>query len=288
MDAVARTVETSDRSARRDRAVTAESARAYLLTVLGEFVLPVGGRVWTAALIEALGALGVEERAARQAIARSAERGLLEAERVGRRTRWELTDAARNLLGEGSRRIYSFHREARRWDGRWLLLFASVPEVQRDLRHRLRVRLGWAGFASMAPGAWVSPWVEREPEARDVLGELGLLDTARSFIGALGDIGGQAELVAQAWDLDDIEAAYEVFIKRFTTVAVHGGLPAFVELTQLVHQWRRFPFLDPDLPAELLPVGWSGHRAATLFRRLHDEWRSPAWAWWSERMAAAE
>jgi len=277
----------SDRWTRRAQAIGSQSARGYLLTVLGEFVLPVGGRVWTAALIEALGALGVDERAARQAIARSGERGLLEPERIGRRTLWRLTDTAGTLLTEGTRRIYSFHREPRRWDGRWLLLFTSVPESQRDLRHRLRVRLGWAGFASLGAGAWLSPWVDREAEAREVLSGLGLLETARSFTGSLGGIGDRDDLVAQAWDLDDIDAAYESFLAHFAGMRAASS-QAFVELTRLVHEWRRFPFLDPDLPAELLPRGWSGHRAANLFHRLHEQWRSPAWAWWSERMAAAE
>lgn len=276
-----------DRWSRRDHALGTQSARGYLLTVLGEFVLPAGGRVWTAALIDALGALGVDERAARQAIARSGDRGLLESERIGRRTMWHLTEAARILLTEGSRRIYSLHRQPRRWDGRWLLLFISVPEAQRELRHRLRTQLGWAGFASMGPGSWVSPWVDREPEAREALAALGLLEAARSFAGALGGIGDQADLVTQAWDLDDIDGAYEAFVDRFATVGADTAPEAFVALTQLVHEWRRFPFLDPDLPAELLPPGWSGHRAATLFHRLHDEWRSPAWAWWSDRIAEA-
>ena len=32
-----------------------------------------------------------------------------------------------------------------------------------------------------------------------------------------------------------------------------------------MHAWRRFPFLDPKLPAELLPAEWAGARAAALF-----------------------
>ena len=38
------------------------SARALLLTLLGEFVLPDGGRAWAATLIEALSLLDVEAR----------------------------------------------------------------------------------------------------------------------------------------------------------------------------------------------------------------------------------
>jgi hypothetical protein len=50
------------------------SAKALLLTVLGELVLPHDGVVWTATLVAALTGLDVEEKNARQAIARLAVR----------------------------------------------------------------------------------------------------------------------------------------------------------------------------------------------------------------------
>jgi phenylacetic acid degradation operon negative regulatory protein len=280
----------SEQWARRSQALGVPSTRGYLLTVLGEFVLPVGGRVWTAALLDSLGALGVEERTARQAVWRSAERGLLESERVGRRTRWALSDAARRLLTEGTRRIYSLHREPRPWDGRWLLLYVSVPESQRDLRHRMRTRLGWAGFASLGSGTWVSPWIDREIEVREVLEDLGLSTggAARSFIAKPGGIGDVNEMVAATWPLGEIAAGYDAFLERFGTAPpAQSGYEAFVNQVRLVHEWRRFPFLDPDLPGDLLPRDWSGYRAAELFHRLHEQWRSSAWAWWRERMEAS-
>jgi phenylacetic acid degradation operon negative regulatory protein len=275
--------------ARRNQALGVPSTRGFLLTVLGEFVLPVGGRVWTAALLDALGALGVEERTARQAVWRSAERGLLESERIGRRTRWSLSDAARRLLSEGTRRIYSLHREPRPWDGRWLLLYVSVPESQRDLRHRMRTRLGWVGFASLGSGTWVSPWTDRETEARDVLEDLGLAGAARSFIAKPGGIGDVNDMVTATWPLGEIATGYGAFLERFGSApaTVDSGYDAFVNQVRLVHEWRRFPFLDPDLPGDLLPRDWSGYRAAEVFHRLHEQWRSPAWAWWRERMEAS-
>ena len=280
----------SEQWARRSQALGVPSTRGYLLTVLGEFVLPVGGRVWTAALLDALGALGVEERTARQAVWRSAERGLLESERIGRRTRWALSEAATRLLTEGTRRIYSLHREPRPWDGRWLLLYVSVPESQRDLRHRMRTRLGWAGFASLGSGTWVSPWIDREVEVREVLEDLGLSSGggARSFIAKPGGIGDVNEMVTATWPLGEIAAGYDAFLARFGTAPpAESGYDAFVNQVRLVHEWRRFPFLDPDLPGDLLPRDWSGYRAAELFHRLHEQWRSPAWTWWRDRMEAS-
>ncbi|WP_018655608.1 PaaX family transcriptional regulator C-terminal domain-containing protein [Actinomadura flavalba] len=40
---------------------------------------------------------------------------------------------------------------------------------------------------------------------------------------------------------------------------------AFATRTRLVHEWRKFLFEDPGLPAELLPEGWPGSAAARRF-----------------------
>ena len=71
----------------RRQELGAASARSLLLTVLGEFVLPTGHPVWTATLIELLGELDVAEKAARQAIMRTADSGWIEGSRIGRETR---------------------------------------------------------------------------------------------------------------------------------------------------------------------------------------------------------
>lgn len=71
----------------RRRELGSDSARSLLLTVLGEFVHPRGEPVWTAALVQALRGQGVEEKSARQSIARAAAEGMLRSERVGRRVR---------------------------------------------------------------------------------------------------------------------------------------------------------------------------------------------------------
>src|SRR5437764_266427 len=67
----------------RRHVAAAGSASALLFTVLGEFVLPEGGTVWTSTVIDVLGRLGVEEKAARQALMRTSADGWLEPERHG-------------------------------------------------------------------------------------------------------------------------------------------------------------------------------------------------------------
>src|SRR6266699_6880467 len=85
----------------RRHAAGADSARSVLFTVLGELVLPSGGSAWTSAFIDVLGRLGVEEKASRQALMRTAADGWLTSQRHGRRTLWALTPAAEEFLAEG-------------------------------------------------------------------------------------------------------------------------------------------------------------------------------------------
>lgn len=257
------------------------SARALLLTVLGEFVRPAGRPVYTSTLVEVLGTLGVPPAAARQSLARAATAGWIEASRDGRRSRWSLTAAGHRLLTEGAARIYGFAPAAATWDGRWLVLLASVPESRRPIRHALRTRLAWAGFGSPAPGVWLSAHASRESEAKQVLADLNLTDAA-SFVGPYGGIGDPAALVARAWDLPAVAAHYRDFLG--SAAAANPTTPAdyLVAQTMLVHEWRRMPLIDPRLPSDLLPLDWIGHEAAAAFRARHDSWSTPATRAWRE------
>jgi phenylacetic acid degradation operon negative regulatory protein len=271
----------------RRRELGATSARSLLLTVLGEFVLPRGEPVWTQVLIDVLGLLDVEHKSARQALARTAAEGLLVSDRSGRRVRWSLTDQGVRLLSDGAARIYGFGAASRPWDGRWLVLLVSVPEARRQLRHRLRTRLAWAGLGSPAPGVWVTPDPGKQDEAAGVVADLELTEVTSSFVGPFGDIGRQHAVVEQAWDLADVEEAYEEFLVSFADAAPATPAEVLAHQIHLVHAWRRFPFLDPKLPAELLPERWAGTRAAELFDTLHSRWEKQARQHWQHLVGTA-
>ena len=270
---------------RRPRLGTA-SARSTLLTVLGEFVHPHGEGVWTSTLVAALAALDIEEKSARQALTRTAGEGLLGSSRHGRRVLWELTPAGKALLEEGTQHIYGFMREPLAWDGRWLVVSVAIPESQRRLRHRLRTRLTWLGLGTPTPGLWVSPDATKAPLVREVVADLGLEDRAFAWAGPVADTGDERLLVAQAWDLDDVERRYLEFLEEFATREARDDGEAFVAQVQLVEAWRRFPFLDPALPRELLDHDWPGPRAAAAFHDRHRRWEPGAQRAWASFAAS--
>jgi phenylacetic acid degradation operon negative regulatory protein len=248
-----------------------------LFTLLGEFVLPSEGSAWTSAVLAVFERMGVAEKATRQALMRTANAGWLSAEKVGRRTRWQLTPAATKMLTDGGRRIYSFG-PAQEWDGQWVLVQVRIPETDRRARHVVRTRLAWAGFGSLGPGLWISPHAAREQEATRVLREAGVARDAHVFVAKRTGLSQTRDMVAAAWDLPELEAEYELFVNEFRG----PGAPRDVLLRQLelVHAWRRFPALDPALPRELLPPRWTGTRAAELFSDRHQRWLEDARREW--------
>lgn len=258
----------------RQRSVGSPAARSLLLTILGEYVLPHSGEIWQETLVTVLASLGYTEQAVRQSLSRSSRDGWLRTERHGRRARVSLTDASRRLLVTGAERIYSFGQPWD-WDQRWLILILRVPEHKRAVRHQLRSRLAWAGFGSLGGGIWLSPHVEREAELSAAIREEPHAE-ARSFIGEVGEMGDPQRLIAEAWDLDSVRDEYLAFINAFVRPRPASPGACFRQQTLLVHAWRRFPFLDPDLPLSLLPSDWPRARAHALFSDRHDHWAAAA------------
>jgi phenylacetic acid degradation operon negative regulatory protein len=195
--------------------------------------------------------------------------------------RWVLAPAGRKLLSEGAARIYG-HDGDRVWDGRWLVVLASVPETQRKRRHQLQTKLAWAGLGNPTAGLWVSPHPERAAEVRRIIDDLELGEAAYSFVGPYGMVGSEAELVRRAWDLDEVSQAYAAFLSEFARLEPVGGEATLLAQIRIVHAWRRFPFLDPQLPDVLLPARWIGHRARSVFEAKHESWERPARRRWAE------
>jgi phenylacetic acid degradation operon negative regulatory protein len=256
------------------------SAKARLLTVLGELVLPHGGAVWTSTVVDALALCDVDERNARQALARLAEQGVVRSEKQGRRARWHLTDAGRRLLVEGTERIYALGTGDDRWDGRWLVVLCSVPEDQRAKRHQLRTRLEFAGFGFVAPGVAICPHVAREQAAEAVLAALDLRPGALVFRAEAGTSVAPDDLLRRAWDLDTLAASYAAFVTEVQARSPRRDDERFAALVDLVHEWRLFPFLDPGIPARLLPAHWPGRSARGLFVERHAAWSPGAVRWY--------
>ncbi len=261
----------------------ARSPSDLVFTLFGDFLLHRPGPVWVGSLIALMEPLGVTPGHARTVLSRMASRGWLEARREGRRAYYDLTERGRRLLEEGEARIYHPERP-QEWDGEWTLLAYSIPEERRPARDGLRVRLSWLGFGSLGNGLWLSPYDVRT-RVDDVAEELGVREYVQYFRGRHLGYAKAPELVAQCWNLGEVNARYEAFVDRHLTPfadlkkAGTGSIApedAYVRRFDLVHEYREFPLVDPFLPGPLQPPDWAGECAQALFQAYHDLLEGPA------------
>ncbi len=242
----------------------------YLLLLLLADYWPTREPLPSQALVRLLADFDVSEASARAAIGRLTRRGHLELTRDGRRTCYRLTESTDTELAGGLRRTLAFG-ERRDWDGRWTLVLFSVPEDRRDVRHSLRGRLRWLGFAPLHDGSWVTP-NPLQAEATAVLAELAV-DSA-VVLTAL-DESPRGRLLS-AWDLESVAEAYLEFLCHFgpletqVTAGSLGSAQALRARTTLMEAWRNFRTRDPGLPGELLPEGWPQAAARQLFIGLYN------------------
>lgn len=259
------------------------SARSLLLTLLGEFVLPRGRPVWTATLVHVLVGAGIVEKSARQAIARAAATGWIEAHPVGRQTCWTLTERGRRVIEEGAQRVLSMSQRSTPWDGRWLVLVTTAPEADRALKLKVTRALHWIGFGNPAPGLWVNPHSDREEEARQVLQLLDISASTFAFVGPSSQMGmADRQVVDRSWDLETVSVHYDQLLKRFGRLRPNSADASLFTYAQLVNEWQRIPFVDPGLPLVLLPQRWDGREAVTRLESLRQQWREQAHGRWDE------
>jgi phenylacetic acid degradation operon negative regulatory protein len=253
-------------------------ARSLVFDLFGDYLRYRGGEVRLRGLVKLMGAFDVSETTVRVVVTRLRKEGWLASRREGRETVYTLTDAAWGLLDEGRQRI--FDRARGPWDGQWHMVLYSVPEIERALREQLRKKLAWCGFGPLSSGVWLSPHDRTEQVRAAFVDSAAVqLDVFRS---RSNGIDADRDIAARSWDLDDLDRSYVELLDRYRPrlpayrAGELSGVDALVERMLLVHDYRRFPFRDPDLPPELLPAGWHGRVAHEVFLEAHGLLRGPA------------
>jgi len=248
-----------------------------VFTLYGDYIRHRGGEAWTGSLIELLDLFGLSAQAVRSTLSRMSQRGWLKSRKAGRHSFYCITPKFLKLLEEGAQRIYQPRHDP--WDGRWHLLTYSIPESKRHLRRRLRVRLLWLGFGALNQATWISPR-DLRAEVEQVVDALRLRPYVEFFTAEHHGFSSDEEVVTRCWNLEGLGGFYAAFIARYdppfqeAQARLRAGDPlepreCFVQRFMLVHEYRSSPYLDPNLPPELLPSDWPGEKAMRLFRQYH-------------------
>jgi phenylacetic acid degradation operon negative regulatory protein len=249
-----------------------------IFTLYGDYIRHRGGEAWTGSLIELLGLFDLSAQAIRSTLSRMSRKGWLKSRRISRYSFYSLTPKCIQLLEEGAKRI--FHPRSDPWDGHWHLLTYSIPETKRHLRRRLRRRLRWLGFGTLNHATWISPR-DLKSEVQAVLDDLDLHTHVEFFSGKYRGFTSEEEIVSTCWDLERLNKYYADFVQRYeSSFKEHkrsleaGEHPnaekCYLQRFMLIHEYRASPYVDPNLPLELLPGDWLGGVAAELFQSYRD------------------
>ncbi|MDV6378693.1 phenylacetic acid degradation operon negative regulatory protein PaaX [Sporosarcina sp. GW1-11] len=254
-----------------------------IFTIFGDYVRHYGNKIWIGSLIQLMKEFGHNEQAVRVVLSRMMKQGWFETERDGRKSYYYLTKRGVSRITEAASRIFKL--EPHNWDGKWRMLMYTIPEDKRQIRDELRKELLWSGFGNFANGCWITP-NDLAKEVQLLIEKYEIEDYVDLFISEHQGPKSNHELVAKSWPLEEIEEKYEQFITTYSkqfiiaTSAMESGqmsdAQCFVERTNLVHEYRKFLFIDPGLPKELLPDMWSGSHSAHLFAQYYKLLAEPA------------
>ena len=251
------------------------SATSLLRTIIGCYLRRLGGWISSAALMELMTTVGVNQAGTRTAILRVRSKGILTTEVRDGRAGYALEPAALPRLARGDRRIYS--PRAMNVSDRWCLISYSLPESQRQLRHQLRRRLSWIGCGTVSAALWICPeYLTREVE--DILTDLEVGEEAVIFLASEPRLdGGLERAVAQWWDLPAIAARHQEFLSGYGSVDDSlTPRQAFASWMGCLDAWRVIPYVDPGLPLAWLPADWPGNRSIPLFADLRKRLEDPS------------
>jgi phenylacetic acid degradation operon negative regulatory protein len=225
-------------------------------------------------MVEILESFDFSTGSARAALARLVNRDLLARTRDGRRAFYSLTQRAEALLADGDRRIFTFGRVEPAVDV-WTVLWHAIPETQRVQRARFASRLRFLGFGPVQDATWVAAR-DREQEVRQLLRRLDIEPYTSVMVGHMSPELPPVALVAQAWRLDEVRLRYEAFISEFGDLRranVRARLSpeqAFRSRILMLHRFRGFPSLDPELPRAVDSVREPRSKAVGCFDDVYS------------------
>ena len=259
------------------------NTQSMIFTLYGDYIVRYGSKIWIGSLIRLLKEFGHTEQNVRVSVSRMVKQGWLQSEKKGNRSYYFLTKRGEKRMKEAANRIFKLEPE--KWDGKWRLLMYTIPEDKRQTRDELRKELLWSGFGSFSNGCWISP-NNLEEEVKLLIQKYDIADYVDFFTSKYIGPHDHETLIKKSWSLAEIEARYEEFMDLYSKqYIVHQNAlsrgemseaECFVERTNLVHEYRKFLFIDPGLPPELLPPLWIGNSAALLFKEYYELLKAPA------------
>ena len=243
------------------------------------------GDISSGELLETAQKFGRSPDAVRAAANRMARAGLLVKAGRGRgNLRYQVGPQGQAIIQQFVAKIMRWHLALdglSDWDGNWLVVTFSVPEIRRGKRDAFRSWLAETGFGLLSSSVWISPFdqeadVIAKIEELDLTGLVALMRCQRVWLPGLNHLG---DLAYRVWQLDALASRYQDFNSRVEALLaslerVEQGTAVDVEALFFEAMDLQGGLIDiifsedPCLPAELLPQDWPSQHTHELIHTL--------------------
>lgn len=248
-------------------------ANTLLLTVYGDFIAPYyNGRLWLGSLIKLVNPLGISQRLVRTSVFRLAERGILESQRIAKRSYYTLTPIAQRQFTHASGRIYTSHIPT--WDGQWRIVMSTLGVLETHKRKALKKELEWLGFSKLVQGTYIHPLVDMKT-VKTILDDLQISDQV-VLLNASEATQQSMPLIRNQLEIQAMDAPYRTFFKKYKPIvdAIEKSdtlslETCFLVRTLLINEYRSILLHEPDLPLAFWKKDSLVYQARRIVKRLY-------------------
>jgi phenylacetic acid degradation operon negative regulatory protein len=253
------------------------------MTMLGAYLEPRTAVVWSGGLVTALTYFGNTSTGSRVALSRFVQRGLAERVKRGRLVFYRLTDRCLHLLEDGDQRIFSLGQPVAEATS-WTIVWHALPDSHKAERTQLVRQLRFHGFGQLQDNTWLSP-CDYAVEVRELVSLLGVTDRVTIFRAQPDDHVETGPLIKHLWQLDVVAARYRAFAAHYRPLTRRSAISdkdAFVSCTEMMHAFRAFSSIDPELDESWIPHAGVRLQAIDIFQRVLHRLKPPAAAYFQE------
>lgn len=211
-------------------------------------------------------------RAKRQQLKRLEERGLVQSTLQAGRWVPMLTELGRTVFDGGRNPETSWNRP---WDGLWRILTFDLPRKERSRRWKMEKWLHVNHFGRIQGSVWLHP--DPVSKIQSVVSKESIHPKMMTvFEGHLAGGMPDREVVAAAWDFEEINGAYQDYIGFAEGLSLRLQASEDLDVRKITREdrqcWWTAVRADPLLPRVLHPKGYLGTKAwktrAKLLRKL--------------------
>ncbi|ELX8380504.1 phenylacetic acid degradation operon negative regulatory protein PaaX [Providencia vermicola] len=253
------------------------SGTSLIISLYGDALHHRGGEIWLGSLTQLLEPMGFTDRFVRTSVFRLQKEGWLDAEKIGRRSYYRISERGQNQFRHAESKIYQ--SEQPNWDGKWDLLLLEAAD--KDEKARLKKELSWLGFGQFSTSLMAAP-SSAQSDIPSLLSELNASEEVIYFRADYPYTRSEKNLknlVSDSWSLQEVAEHYHQFIVLFRPLALLlkelsdeqiSPEQCFQLRLLLIHFYRRVILKDPLLPDELLPAQWEGQIARNLCINIYQ------------------